>query len=229
MRIHISNASARNATVVAVGVKSKLQSIPAKDGSPVSFRRYIAAGEKTLHLDLVEKYGENYSKQLIESDPEIDLETVGRTIEGTTSVLMDKSGNPLYCAPEIYEIIYGVDGSEVERRTPVDIAPNINEEVPIKWTGRLIPRADLVRKFAIKRSMQIKHADGVTFDFLHAIAKELEEKDSVMLLASGADGKSPLILQTNGTPYRGFLEGRTKGDGFILLLHLSNMELKRPT
>lgn len=229
MRIHISNASARNATVVAVGVKSKLESIPAKDGSPVSFRRYIAAGEKTLHLDLVEKYGENYSKQLIESDPEIDLETVGRTIEGTTSVLMDKSGNPLYCAPEIYEIIYGVDGSEVERRTPVDIAPNINEEVPIKWTGRLIPRADLVRKFAIKRSMQIKHADGVTFDFLHAIAKELEEKDSVMLLASGADGKSPLILQTNGTPYRGFLEGRTKGDGFILLLHLSNMELKRPT
>jgi len=229
VRIHISNASARNATVVAVGVKSKLESIPAKDGSPVSFRRYIAAGEKTLHLDLVEKYGENYSKQLIESDPEIDLETVGRTIEGTTSVLMDKSGNPLYCAPEIYEIIYGVDGSEVERRTPVDIAPNINEEVPIKWTGRLIPRADLVRKFAIKRSMQIKHADGVTFDFLHAIAKELEEKDSVMLLASGADGKSPLILQTNGTPYRGFLEGRTKGDGFILLLHLSNMELKRPT
>lgn len=229
MRIHISNASARNATVVAVGVKSKLESIPAKDGFPVSFRRYIAAGEKTLHPDLVEKYGENYSKQLIESDPEIDLETVGRAIEGTTSVLMDKSGNPLYCAPEIYEIIYGVDGSEVERRTPVDIAPNVNEEVPIKWTGRLIPRAELVRKFAIKRSMQIKHADGVTFDFLHAIAKELEEKDSVMLLASGADGKSPLILQTNGTPYRGFLEGRTKGDGFILLLHLSNMELKRPT
>lgn len=229
MRIHISNASARNATVIAVGVKSKLESIPAKDGFPVSFRRYIAAGEKTLHPDLVEKYGENYSKQLIESDPEIDLETVGRAIEGTTSVLMDKSGNPLYCAPEIYEIIYGVDGSEVERRTPVDIAPNVNEEVPIKWTGRLIPRAELVRKFAIKRSMQIKHADGVTFDFLHAIAKELEEKDSVMLLASGADGKSPLILQTNGTPYRGFLEGRTKGDGFILLLHLSNMELKRPT
>ena len=229
MRIHISNASARNATVVAVGVKSKLESIPAKDGSPVSFRRYIAAGEKTLHPDLVEKYGENYSKQLIESDPEIDLETVGRAIEGTTSVLMDKSGNPLYCAPEIYEIIYGVDGSEVERRTPVDIAPNVNEEVPIKWTGRLIPRAELVRKFAIKRSMQIKHADGVTFDFLHAIAKELEEKDSVMLLASGTDGKSPLILQTNGTPYRGFLEGRTEGDGFILLLHLSNMELKRPT
>jgi hypothetical protein len=229
MRIHLSNASARNATVVAVGVKSVDATIPAKDGVPVSFKRYIAAGEGTLHSDLVKKLGENYSKSLIESDPEVDLETVGRSIEGTTSVLLDKSGNPVYCAPEVFEIIYGVDGNEVERRTPVDVAPNINEDLPIKWTGRLISRADLVRKFSIKRTMQIKHADGVTFDFLYAIAKELEEKDSVMLLASGFDGKSPLVFQTNGTPYRGFLEGRIEGDGFLLLLHLSNMELKRPT
>jgi hypothetical protein len=76
--------------------------------------------------------------------------------------------------------------------------------------------------------MQIKHADGVTFDFLHSIAKELDEKDCVMLLSAGQDGKSPLVFQTNGTPYRGFLEGRVKDDGFLLLLHLSNMELKKP-
>jgi len=229
MRIHLSNATSRNATVVAVGVKLQDSSIPAKDGSPVSFKRYIAAGEGTLHSDLVKKLGDDYSKALVEADPEVDFETVGRSIEGTTSVLMDKNGNPLYCAPEVFEIIYGVDGKETERRTPIDVAPNINEDVPIKWTGRLIPRTDLVRKFAIKRTMQIKHADGVTFDFLYAIAKELEEKDSVMLLASGADGKSPLVFQTNGTPYRGFLEGRTQGEGFVLLLHLSNMELKKPS
>jgi len=229
MRIHLSNATSRNATVVAVGVKLQDSSIPAKDGSRVSFKRYIAAGEGTLHSDLVKKLGDDYSKALVEADPEVDFETVGRSIEGTTSVLMDKNGNPLYCAPEVFEIIYGVDGKETERRTPIDVAPNINEDVPIKWTGRLIPRTDLVRKFAIKRTMQIKHADGVTFDFLYAIAKELEEKDSVMLLASGADGKSPLVFQTNGTPYRGFLEGRTQGEGFVLLLHLSNMELKKPS
>lgn len=229
MRIHISNASARNATVVAVGIKSVDTIIPAKDGSPVTFKRYIAAGESTLHADLVKKFGESYSKALVEADPEVDLETVGRSIDGTTSVLMDKSGNPLYCAPEVFEIIYGVDGKEVERRIPLDVAPNVNEDVPIKWTGRLIPRPDLVRKFAIKRTMQIKHTDGVTFDFLYSIAKDLEEKNSVMLLVSGVDGKSPLIFQTNGTPYRGFLEGRTSGEGFVLLLHLSNMELKRPS
>jgi hypothetical protein len=35
-------------------------------------------------------------------------------------------------------------------------------------------------------------------------------------------------MQVNGTPYRGFLEGRIDGENYILLLHLSNMELKLP-
>ena len=41
-------------------------------------------------------------------------------------------------------------------------------------------------------------------------------------------GKDPIVLQLNGTAYRGFLEGRVNGETFILLLHLSNMELKKP-
>jgi hypothetical protein len=98
----------------------------------------------------------------------------------------------------------------------------------VNWTGKLIPRAELVRKFAIKRTMQLRHVDGVTFDFLYAIAKELHEKDSVALLASGEGGKGPLVLQSNGSPYRGFLDGRIDGDKFLLLLHLSSMELKKP-
>jgi hypothetical protein len=126
------------------------------------------------------------------------------------------------------EIIYGPDGKEVERRTPVEIAPNVNEDVPVKWTGKMIPRADLIRKYGIKRTMQLRHVDGVTFDFLFAIAKELDEKDSVMLLAGGEGGKGPLVLQSNGSPYRGFLDGRVQGEKFLLLIHLSAMELKKP-
>jgi hypothetical protein len=153
---------------------------------------------------------------------------VGRTIDGTNTVLLDKDGQPLFCAPEVLEIIYGPDGKEVERRTPVEIAPNVNEEIPVKWTGKLIPRGDLVRKFAIKRSMQLRHVDGVTYDFLYAIAKELDEKDSVMLLGGGDGGKGPLVLQSNGSPYRGFLDGRVEGETYVLLMHLSSMELKKP-
>jgi hypothetical protein len=76
--------------------------------------------------------------------------------------------------------------------------------------------------------MQLRHIDGVTYDFLFAIAKELDEKDSVMLLGAGDGGKGPLVLQSNGSPYRGFLDGRIQGENFLLLLHLSAMELKKP-
>lgn len=228
MKIHISNATNRDATVVATSIPAKEKTLPAKEGKPVAFQRYVAAGEGKLHADLTEKLGEIYSQQLIEGDPEIDFEMVGRNIGDTNTVLLDKNNHPLYCAPEVLEIITSPDGKEVERRTPVEVAPNVNEEVPVKWTGKLIPRADLLRKYAIKRTMQLRHVDGVTFDFLFGIAKELDEKDSVMLLASGEGGKGPLVLQSNGSPYRGFLDGRIEGDSFLLLLHLSSMELKKP-
>ena len=91
-----------------------------------------------------------------------------------------------------------------------------------------MPKRDVVRKFTFRRSMQLQHVDGVTFDFLYAMAKELADEDVMVLLGAGASGKEPLIMQLNGAPYRGFLEGRVKDDEFILLLHLSNMELKRP-
>ena len=228
MKIHISNATNRDATVVATSMPAKEKTIPSKGGKPVSFQRYVAAGEGKLHESLAKAFGDAYSQQLIDADPEIDIEMVGRTIDGTNTVLLDKDGQPLFCAPEVLEIIYGPDGKEVERRTPVEIAPNVNEEIPVKWTGKLIPRADLVRKYAIKRSMQLRHVDGVTYDFLFAIAKELDEKDSVMLLGGGDGGKGPLVLQSNGSPYRGFLDGRVDGDTYVLLLHLSSMELKKP-
>jgi len=228
VKIHISNATNRDATVVATSSPASKGTIASKNGKPVSFQRYVAAGEGKLNEDLVKILGDAYSQQLIDADPEIDIEMVGRTIDGTNTLLLDIDNQPLYCAPEIMEIIYGPDGKEVERRTPVEIAPNVNEDVPVKWTGKLIPRTELLRKYGIKRTMQLRHVDGVTYDFLYAIAKDLDEKDSVMLLAGGEGGKGPLVLQSNGSPYRGFLDGRIQGDKFLLLLHLSAMELKKP-
>ena len=73
---------------------------------------------------------------------------------------------------------------------------------------------------------QIVHVNGLTYDFLYGIAKELEESQSLMLLGAGAKGNEPLVLTRGGQQYRGFLEGRTQGDKYCLLLHLSNMELK---
>ena len=60
------------------------------------------------------------------------------------------------------------------------------------------------------------------------MAKELEEKDSLMVVGAGAKSNQPLILRRGSTPYRGFLEGRTDGEKYCLILHFSNMELKVP-
>jgi hypothetical protein len=83
-----------------------------------------------------------------------------------------------------------------------------------------------VLKFVFQKSIQIKHTDGLTFDFLHSMAKELQDENALVFLGAGSKGKDPLIFQANGAPYRGFLEGRVDGDKYKLLLHLSNMELK---
>jgi len=35
-------------------------------------------------------------------------------------------------------------------------------------------------------------------------------------------------MNRGGKPYNAFLEGRIKDDAYCLILHLSNMELKKP-
>jgi hypothetical protein len=199
------------------------------NGHPVSFRRYLSAAPGTLNEDLMTALGDNYYQQLIDHDPEIDIEIVGQTIEGTQAVLLAHNGEPLFTAPKMVEITFAPDGSETERRDPVDVASTVNDSIPVRWTGKKLPRSEVVRKFLIKRSMQLRHVDGVTHDFLYSMASELATTDEMVLLGAGAAGKDPLILQVNGTPYRGFLEGRVSDSGYILLLHLSNMELKKPS
>ena len=98
----------------------------------------------------------------------------------------------------------------------------------MSWTGRLVKKEDALRRFVFSSSLQIMHVNGLTYDFLFAMAKELDQAKSLMLLGAGKSGKEPLILRRGAIPYRGFLEGRVSGDKYALLLHLSNLELKRP-
>ena len=58
------------------------------------------------------------------------------------------------------------------------------------------------------------------------MAKTLEDSGKLMQIGAGPKGQQPLIFQTNGTPFRGFLEGRTEGETYKLVLHLSNLEIK---
>lgn len=227
-KLHLTNADGRNTTVQFSGVPAKPGPQLGLPGEDVDFRRYLAAVNGNDHEDLVTAHGEDYGQALIDGDPEVDIEQVGRRIGATDVVYLSAEGVVLHAAPELIELIFDAQGEETERRAPKDVPANVNETEPVHWTPMKMKRSAAARRFAFRRSLQLRHVDGLTYDYLFTMAKELDEQDEVVLIGAGAKGKDPLIFQHNGSPYRAFLEGRVDGERYQLLLHLSNMELKRP-
>ena len=227
-KLHLTNSAGRNATVAYAPLRPPRAPRLGVPGRPVTFLRYLATTPEGLHEGMVERFGEDYAQELIDGDPEVDLEQIGRVIGDTRQVYLSAKGEVLHAAPKIVEIIFDPDGRERERREPEDVEANVNELTPVLWTGRKMKKRDALRKFVFGRTVQITHVDGLSYDYLHGIAKELADGDEMVLVGSGEKGRGPLIFQVNGTPWRGFLEGRVDGPRYMLLLHLSNMELKAP-
>ena len=125
------------------------------------------------------------------------------------------------------EHVFLADGTPKEVRPESTTTANIAlEGVPLRWTGKLIPKVKAMRMFMFKKSYQVQHVNGLTFDFLYDMAKKLHEANAMMLLGAGAKGVEPLVMANGGTPYRAFLEGRVEGDRYALILRLTNLELK---
>lgn len=225
--IHFADSNGRDSHVAFVTVKPPAPPLRVANGKLVSMRRFILAGDGNTHESLAARHGNDYGAALVEGDPEIDLELVGRPITSTSVVYLDGDGEVLRMAPEIVEAIYGPDGAEKERRPPQDKPANIDEAIPLRFTKTRLKRADAVRRFAFARTIQLWHTDGLTYDFLHGLAKTLDDADEVVLLGGGESGRDPIVFQMNGLPWRGFLEGRVDGPRYQLLLRLSNLELKK--
>jgi hypothetical protein len=227
-KIRMSNAEGRDATVSFTTVKGIKRPPLGLTGSEVSFRRYLAATDDRTHDALAGQHAD-LAQALVDGDPEVDIEVVGRRLGTTDIVYLSGSGDVLYAAPQVLEVLIGPDGEEKERRVPVDNPGNVNaDDAPLRWTRRRMKRADVVRRFVFPRTVQVHHVDGLTYDYLHAMAKELDDADEMVLLGAGEKGRDPVRFNMNGTPYRAFLEGRVDGARYMLLLHLSNMELKMP-
>jgi hypothetical protein len=198
-------------------------------GGAVRLQRLVKGTEKTTYEALVDRTGspDALAKALVEGDPEIDLDQVGRRLSFTSRVYLGPKGNVLYVA-RILKAVYGADGELKAKEDFVDVEATVGEELPaIPWTGRLMAPAEVVRKFAFVRKLQLRHVNGLTFDFLYEIAATLQKEEKLMYVGAGPKGQQPLIFQTNGSPFRGFLEGRVDGDKYRLVLHLSNLEIKR--
>jgi hypothetical protein len=152
---------------------------------------------------------------------------VGRYLRDTSRVYVNADG-PIVHKAQFWEIVHNPDGSERERRPRKILESNVSGEAPLRWSGKFIPKDEACRKFVFTGKVQLHHINGLTYDFLFAMAKQLEQKNSLMLVGAGPKSNQPLVLKRGGAPYRGFLEGRTQGDKYCLILHYSNLELKAP-
>ncbi len=228
--INISDSAGRDALVAvqSVGSTKKVRWVDGQ-GRQASSARLLKGTVANDVEALKTKFGElsEVAKALVESDPEIDLENTGRFLRETSRVYIDANREIVHKV-QFWEIVHNPDGSERERRPRKIAEMNLASEQPLKWSGVFIKREQAIRKFVFSGKTQLHHTNGLTYDFLFRMAKELEEKQSLMLLGAGPKSNQPLIIRRGGAPYRGFLEGRTQGEQYALVLHFSDLELKVP-
>lgn len=176
-------------------------------------------------VDFEMQLASRLSEDLINSDPELDLELTGKFIDDVSRVFINEHEKPVFRVKKI-EKIFSAKAELKEEREPKYNESNIAGESIVSWTGKLMPKSKVYNKLVFNKKYQLKHVNGLTYDFLFEMAKELADKDALMMLGGGASGKEPLVMNDGGKPYRAFLEGRIKGDKYCLILHLTDQELK---
>ncbi len=228
--INLSDARLRDAVVKAESTRQRRTVFYQGPKKLPAYTRKVLKG--AVHQDyesMLELYGSNEAlgEALLGGDPEIDFERDGMFLWDLSRVYINPKEQLVYRIRQ-EEVVYNPDGTVRERREQRRLEANVDAEIPLTWTGKMIDKAEAVRKFVFATKLQIVHINGLTYDFLYQMAKELSEANSLMILGAGPKGRDPLIFRSRSIPYRGFLEGRVEGDKYILLLHLSNLEMKLP-
>ena len=225
--IHIADAKGRDAEIIFNSKPKKpTVKLVTEKGEEVQSLRVLKGAVNNSFEGMSKSIGEGeaIAQAMITSDPEIDLNITGRFINGSSRVYIDQDLKPVSRITK-KEIVHNPDGSVKEERVPKELLANILSEIAVK-PGKLFPKKDMYNKLVFAKKYQLHHINGLTFDFLFEMAKELHDKESLMMLGGGAKGNEPLVFQDGGKTYRAFLEGRVKDNTYVLLLHLSNLELK---
>jgi hypothetical protein len=231
--INLTNSKGRDAMVATQRVSTtlRLRWLDAKGRQAQSAR--ICRTPVTHDLDALLKNVKaaeplaGLAEALLTGDPEVDLERTGGFLRDTSRVYVSPD-QKIVTAVALWDRVHNADGSERERRAHQAQEQNVATETPLRWSGKLLKKSEVWNRFVFAAKLQVRHVNGLTYDFLYETARELEQKDSLLLVGAGPKANQPLVFQRGGTPYRGFLEGRTRGEAYCLILHLSNMELKLP-
>src|SRR6476620_9533007 len=208
MPINIRNAKNRDAVVAREGLmrKSEVRYLD-PDGRPISTRRLLKSDVTHDLAQLMKKRKklEQVSKALIKEDPEIDIEHFGMFLADTSRVYVSARG--IVHVVEEFEVIHNPDGTVRERRPRQKEPQNINTDVPLRWTGKYIKKDEAVRRFVFTGKKQLIHGNGLTFDFLYDMARDLEKRKSLLLVRAGEKGDKPIVMNRGGRAYNAFLEG----------------------
>jgi|TARA_B110001452_G_scaffold267611_1_gene278447 hypothetical protein len=238
--IKLSNDKKRDAEVTfkSLNPKPKIKMVM-ESGEEVINKRVVKGTSIQTVESLFAKYDEKpkegvdfemqlaarLSEDLVSSDPELDLELSGKFIEDVSRVYINEDQKPVFRVKKV-EKIFSPKAELKEEREPKYNDSNISGENPVNWTGKMMPKLKVYNKLVFDKKYQLRHVNGLTYDFLYEIAKELSDKNSLMMLAGGSSGKEPLVMNDGGKPYRAFLEGRIQGEKYCLILHLTDQELK---
>ena len=179
--INIADAKNRNSRVAMEHKKRPLLTRYVDENQQAV--QSIRAIKNTLETDLQsltkDHSLEELSQQLIDGDPELDFELFGKRVTDTVRIYLNSNNEPA-SGVSIKEMMYSPQGELQEERPLLIVENNINSEVPLKWSGRLMPKAECFKKFVFSNAFQIRHVDGLTFDFLYNMAKELDENNAML-------------------------------------------------
>lgn len=228
---NIADGRGRDARVVSRTVASRMQvRWLDEEGRPVGLRRVIRGTVDRGYDALLKQFGTNeaIAEAIVTSDPEVDTENYGSFISSASRVYIDEASQMVHQVQQ-WDVIVAPDGEVKDRRPRKSREANVNGEIPVKFAGKLMKKIDVYNRFVFAGKIQLVHVNGLTYDFLYEMAKELAEKESMMRLGAGPKGADPLVLRRGATQYRAFMEGRIDGPRYALVLHLTNQELKAPT
>tara|TARA_X000000950_G_scaffold92235_1_gene116112 strand:+ start:1396 stop:2139 length:744 start_codon:yes stop_codon:yes gene_type:complete len=238
--IKLANQKKRDAEVTfkSLNPKGKIKMVM-ETGEKVINKRVVKGTSKHTSETLLSNYDEKpqegvdfqmqlagrLSNELINSDPEIDINLYGKYIQNVSRVYINEDQKPVFRVKKV-EKIFSPKAELKQEREPKYNESNIADQSIVNWTGKMMPKSKVYNKLVFNKKYQLKHVNGLTYDFLFEMAKELSDKDSLMMLGAGKSGKEPLVMNDGGKPYRAFLEGRVKGEKYCLVLHLTDQELK---
>lgn len=163
---------------------------------------------------------------LIQGDPEVDTNLIGRPVQIRSSVYLNEARQPVHDFRVLEEKLLP-DGSVRETKPYQPTEPNLGLPIQLLAKGTQAP-GEMLQKFVVHKIYQVIHLDNLSYDFLYNLCQELHQHQGFARLAGGIKGNEPLILRREGLPAFAYIRGRVRDHKYCCTIHLTHQELRPP-